>query len=185
MPGVIGRPRITLHDAIGTQVNRQLRRSGINNIKEALDKAERDQIIIAQMTDNPDLSPDANPNAGGSEFGLDYSSNPPTANIEYPTGADRADNLDDFMLEFIPRVDSLEAAMTLVRPWYTVQYVPVAPITQINLPHPVTAAKVWRNGLRAMEGEEYDFTISGTSVLIVGMSGDRFIIEYTTSWVGS
>jgi hypothetical protein len=185
MPGVIGRPRITLHDAIGTQVGKQLRRSGVNDIKEALARAERDQIVITQMSDNPDLSPDANPNSGGSEFGLDYSSSPPTANIEYPTGADRSDNLDDFMLEFIPRVEVVEATLTLVKPWYTVQYVPLSSITQINLPHPITSSKVWKNGLRLMEGADYDYTSSGTSVLVEGIAGDRFIIEYTTSWVGS
>jgi hypothetical protein len=183
--GVIGRPRITLHDAIGTQVGKQLRRAGINDVKEALTRAERDQIVISQLSDNPDLSPGNIDTSGESEFGLDYSTSPPTEGIEFPTGADRADNLDDFLLEFIPKVDSIQEQVNLLKPWYTVQYVPIASVTQINLPHPITAAKVWKNGIRMMEGEDYDFTISGTSVMIDGIGGDRFIIEYTTSWVGS
>lgn len=185
MPGVIGRPRITLHDAIGTQVDKQLRRSGINDVKEALNRAQRDQIVISQMSDNPDLAPGNIPTAGDSEFGLDYSTNPPTEGIEFPTGSDRADNLDDFMLEFIPRVSSLESQLSAMKPWYTVQYIPGEAITQINLPHPIEAVKVWKNGIRLCEGADYDFTISGSSVMISGDSDDRFIVEYTTSWVGS
>jgi len=185
MPGVIGRPRITLHDAIGTQVSKQLRRSGVNDIKEALDRASRDQIIITKMSDNADLSSDNNSNSGSAEIGFDYSTYPVTEGVEFPSGSDRADNLDDFMLGLILRVVSLETQLALVQPWYSVQYVPNAPITQINLPHPVTAAKIWKNGIRVMEGAEYDFTISGTSVLVEGIAGDRFIVEYTTSWVGS
>jgi hypothetical protein len=185
MPGVIGRPRITLHDAIGTQVGKQLRRFGVNDIKEALDKAARDQIIITQMSDNADLSSDNSFSAGSAEIGFDYSTDPVTEGVEFPSGSDRSDNLDDFLIGLIARVAVAEAQIALTKPWYTVQYVPGAPITQINLPHPIVDAKLWKNGIRLMEGSDYDFTISGSSLMIAGSAGDRFIVEYTTSWVGS
>ncbi|MFA5036898.1 MAG: hypothetical protein WC479_06955 [Candidatus Izemoplasmatales bacterium] len=183
--GVIGRPRITLHDAIGTQVGKQLRRAGIEGIKEALNKAARDQVVITQISDNPDLAPTSDFNSGESEIGYDYYTDPPTPGIEYPTGSERFDNLDEFLLIFIPYVQGLETQLALVKPWYTVQYVPIGDITQINLPHPIDSAKVWKNGIRLMEGASYDFTISGSSVLVYGIANDRFIVEYTTSWVGS
>jgi hypothetical protein len=183
---IIGRPRQTLHDSIDTQMEKKLIASGMLSIREEVSNLAKSQIVITQLADNPDLSPEANPvTTGDSEIGVDYSTDPPTQDTEFTTGAERSDNLDDFMLLLIPRVTSVESQITSLKPWYTVQYIPIGIITQINIPHPIVDAKVWKNGIRLFEGASYDFTISGSSVLVAGIANDRFIVEYTTSWVGS
>ncbi len=183
---IIGRPRQTLHDSIDTQMEKKLISSGLLSVKEEVSNLSKSQIVITQLADNPDLSPETNPvSSADSEIGVDYSTSPPTQDTEFATGAERSDNLDDFMILLIPRVDAVEDQLLLLKPWYTVQYIPGTTITQVDVPHPIISAKVWKNGIRLYEGVGYDFTISGSSVMVNGISGDRFIVEYTTSWVGS
>lgn len=183
--GNIGRVRVNLHDAIGTQIDKTLKRAGISDIKSELEAAAKQSIVITQMSNNPDVIVSSDPDSSAGQTGYDYSTAPPTSGYSYLTSQERIDNIDTLLLSQIIELAAIQSQLTSIGVWYTVAYIPITTITQINLPHPITIAKVWKNGLRLYEGAGYDFTISGSSVLVAGIANDRFIVEYTTSWVGS
>ncbi len=185
----VGRIRTTLHSAINHQMDKKLKQSGIDSIKKALEYSGRDVISITEFSNNPDVIVADNPNTSVDESGYDYSTTPPTADASYETVSERFDNLDDYILILQATIVSLQSQIDVLEAsnatWYNVQYVASGNITQIILPLTPIVVRVWKNGLRMYNGAGYDYTLSGSTILITGISGDRFVIDYSSSGAGS
>ena len=189
----LGRPRRTLYSAIDNQMRRKLRQVGFNDLKRSLAYSNRDITVVSILKQDSSVTETNSPNASANDYGYDYSTSPPTPDVEYETTSERFDNLDDYIfilqgviVDLQDQVDYLEDQIVILSAlWYTIEYVAGTSITQIALPDIPIEVRVFKNGIRLMSGESYDYTVSGNVVSVIGITGDRFVIDYSSTGAGS
>jgi hypothetical protein len=187
--GTIGRPKVTLQTAIDRQMDRKLRRVGFNKLKEDFDGLNTS--IVQVTVSETDASAAGAMTQSGVDSGYDYSTDSPVV-VTFGNTSLRIDNIDTFLISLISRVlylenqcDYLNEQLLLRKVWYTVEYIADSIVSQVVLPHPATELKVYKNGLRLINGSDYDYTFSGDTIVVDGIANDRFVFEYTTDWTGS
>ena len=186
----IRRVRPTLYSSIDDQVKRALRQAGVNSLKNSVANLSRAQVSITKVVETSDAVAVEEETSTEAVVGYDYSTDPATADADYGSISDRVDNLDDYLVGTLQTLlDSMQSQIdsqaSASAAWYTLQYIPSGIITQITLPYTPIDVRVFKNGLRLYSGLAYDYTVSGDIVYVNGISGDRFVIDYSSNGAGS